>query len=263
MFWKVEGRTGLYVFFKTVCDVYGLIPEDNYTIPPEAEGVEPPAQTTSTSIPPLILKREASEPNPYDSNASTLTESMADHSLSTAGTTKRHRHSPSVGATSVQTVVEESEEEEDRPSLQSRPVTQIFEATEEDEGDDITVLEDAESAEGDVEATEESSAADQSGSPADDNEAEEGVHDSEAVASVEAKSEETEEPSKSSAPEKIDVEPNTDATATEITESVPSTSESKATEDTDPVQTEEAKISDAAAEADDNEGSDVKTTKES
>ena len=53
MFWKVEGRTGLYVFFKTVCDVYGLIPEDNYTIPPQAEGIEPPAESRSAkdSIP--------------------------------------------------------------------------------------------------------------------------------------------------------------------------------------------------------------------
>jgi hypothetical protein len=32
MFWNVEARTGLYIFFKTVCDYYGLIPEDNYTI---------------------------------------------------------------------------------------------------------------------------------------------------------------------------------------------------------------------------------------
>ena len=38
VFWEVEGRHGLYIFFKTVCDVYQLIPEDNYTIPLEAEG---------------------------------------------------------------------------------------------------------------------------------------------------------------------------------------------------------------------------------
>ncbi|KAI9882120.1 MAG: hypothetical protein M1823_006133 [Watsoniomyces obsoletus] len=39
VFWQVESQTGLYVFFKTVCDLYQLIPEDNYTIPAEAEGV--------------------------------------------------------------------------------------------------------------------------------------------------------------------------------------------------------------------------------
>ncbi|KAF2019484.1 Mob1/phocein [Aaosphaeria arxii CBS 175.79] len=110
VFWKVEGRTGLYILFKTVCDVYGLIPEDNYTIPPEAEGdsVEP----TSNAPTPLILKREPSGPGPEDMGNSSVIE-VGDHTLSTAGTTKRHRHSPSVGATAVSTVVEENEEEDD------------------------------------------------------------------------------------------------------------------------------------------------------
>ncbi|KAJ5974466.1 hypothetical protein N7481_011676 [Penicillium waksmanii] len=40
VFWEVEGNDGLYVFFKTVCDMYNLIPEDNYTIPAEAEGLD-------------------------------------------------------------------------------------------------------------------------------------------------------------------------------------------------------------------------------
>ncbi|KAG9995333.1 Mob1/phocein, partial [Aureobasidium melanogenum] len=40
VFWRVESKTGLYLLFKTVCDEYRLIPEDNYTIPPEAEGIE-------------------------------------------------------------------------------------------------------------------------------------------------------------------------------------------------------------------------------
>ncbi|KAF2733305.1 Mob1/phocein [Polyplosphaeria fusca] len=110
VFWKVEGRTGLYVLFKTVCDAYGLIPEDNYTIPPAAEGVEP-TETTPVE-PPLILKREPSDQGPQEETS--LAESMGDHTLSTAGTTKRHRHSPSVGATAVATVVEENEEEEEQ-----------------------------------------------------------------------------------------------------------------------------------------------------
>ena len=134
VFWNVEGRTGLYIFYKTVCDVYGLVPEDNYTIPPEAEGIEPTAEPKSAA-PPLIMKREPSDSGSQISD-STLVEGMSDHSLSTAGTTKRHRHSPSVGATSVQTVVEENEEEEERPSLQARPVTQIFESTPEDAEDE-------------------------------------------------------------------------------------------------------------------------------
>lgn len=143
MFWKVEGRTGLYVFFKAVCDIYSLLPGDGYTIPAEAEGIEPPTESRS-SVPPLILKREPSEPGSQDSDSATFVEGVADHTLSTAGTTKRHRHSPSVGATSVHTVVEESEEEEERPTLESRPVTQIFDSAPLE--DDTTVLEESEMA---------------------------------------------------------------------------------------------------------------------
>jgi hypothetical protein len=125
MFWKVEGRTGLYIFFKTVCDMYGLIPEDNYTIPPEAEGIEPPTESRST-IPPLILKREPSEPGPQEPEFTSGTEGPAEHKLSTAGTTKRHRHSPSVGTMPVATVVEETEEDEDPSSKWGpRPATHM------------------------------------------------------------------------------------------------------------------------------------------
>jgi hypothetical protein len=132
MFWKVEGRTGLYIFFKTVCDVYGLIPEDNYTIPPEAEGIEPPTESRS-SIPPLILKREPSEPGPQEPEFTSGMEGPAEHTLSTAGTTKRHRHSPSVGAMSVATVVEETEEEENPASKEApRPATQLSDSASKD-----------------------------------------------------------------------------------------------------------------------------------
>jgi hypothetical protein len=132
MFWSVEARSGLYMFFKTVCDHYGLIPADNYTIPSEAEGLEPDTETRS-SIPPLILKREPPGPGLEDSDNISIIDGLTDHNLSTAGTTKRHRHSPSVGATAVSTVVEESEEEEDQPKELLRPVTQLFELTPKEE----------------------------------------------------------------------------------------------------------------------------------
>ena len=132
MFWKVEGDTGLYIFFKTVCDVYGLIPEDNYTIPPEAEGIELAAENTSAA-PPLILKREPSDSGSQEKESSGLSKGFSEHSLSTAGTTKRHRHSPSIGATAVSTVVEEAEEEEDNSGKElPRPISQIFESTPEE-----------------------------------------------------------------------------------------------------------------------------------
>ncbi|KAF2264086.1 Mob1/phocein [Lojkania enalia] len=114
VFWKVEGRTGLYSFFKTVCDEYGLIPEDNYTIPPEAEGFEPATEAAPVA-PPLIMKREPSGPGLQEIETSSVVEGVTDHTLPTAGTTKRHRHSPSVGATTVSTVVEETEEDDEQP----------------------------------------------------------------------------------------------------------------------------------------------------
>jgi hypothetical protein len=132
IFWKVEGDTGLYSFFKTVCDVYGLIPEDNYTIPPEAEGIELAAENTSAA-PPLILKREPSDSGSQEKESSGFSKGFSEHSLSTAGTTKRHRHSPSIGATAVSTVVEEAEEEEDQSGKElPRPISQIFESTPEE-----------------------------------------------------------------------------------------------------------------------------------
>ena len=131
MFWKVESRTGLYIFYKTVCEYYDLVQEENYTIPAEAEGIDAPSESGSL-IPPLILKREPSGSASYEDDNSTILEGVSDHTLSTAGTTKRHRNSPSVGAMSVSTVVEENEEEEERPTL-LRPDTQIFNSTPEAE----------------------------------------------------------------------------------------------------------------------------------
>ncbi|PWW74918.1 hypothetical protein C7212DRAFT_353085 [Tuber magnatum] len=40
IFWEVENEFGLYLFFKTVSEKYSLIPEDNLTLPPEAEGLK-------------------------------------------------------------------------------------------------------------------------------------------------------------------------------------------------------------------------------
>ncbi|KAL5119357.1 hypothetical protein ACEQ8H_002626 [Pleosporales sp. CAS-2024a] len=128
MFWSVEARTGLYIFFKTVCDYYGLIPEDNYTIPPEAEGAEPAPDARSAMLP-TILKREPSGAGVDSSDNSSMVEGISEQNLSTAGTTKRHRHSPSVGPTAVSTVVEEVEEEEDQPKDATRPFTRLFELT--------------------------------------------------------------------------------------------------------------------------------------
>ncbi len=115
VFWQVETQTGLYVFFKTVCDLYQLIPEDNYTIPVEAEGVVdgdsrgrsnhgmegaggggPRGNPTQFGGPTILRKQSGDHPGMF--------------------TTRRHMTSLSVGSlsrdtTTVATVPEEGENE--------------------------------------------------------------------------------------------------------------------------------------------------------
>ena len=147
VFWRVEGRTGLYILFKTVCDSYALIPDDNYTIPREAEGLEGAGEvadlkrgdreeaekgatnasgkenddhTTSaktsfrlTSTPTAILQKDA---DPAD-----LTTTDA------GATARRHRHAPSKSGTSVSTVIEENEEDDPNSHKRQDSVIQIAE----------------------------------------------------------------------------------------------------------------------------------------
>lgn len=111
VFWKVESKYGLYVFFKTVCDAYGLIEKDNYTIPPEAENLDAAAQDEGRDLdaqdsPPIgILKREntlkASSPEGESSNSN-----------ASSATARRQRHVPSKSGSVVSTVVEENEEDD-------------------------------------------------------------------------------------------------------------------------------------------------------
>lgn len=112
MFWKVEAKTGLYVFYKTVCDLYNLIPEDNYTIPPEAEGID----TTPVAVqggPQSILRRDNFERR--DSEMASDDTPAGNTSIAAGNTTKRHRQTPSASGGSVATVIEENEEEEEQP----------------------------------------------------------------------------------------------------------------------------------------------------
>lgn len=113
MFWKVETRSGLYVLFKTVCDIHSLIPEDNYTIPAEAEGGEPAEpsrapQKAPMSPPQGILKRTEPRQAPESEDASIAGTST---SLAPNATARRHRQTPSKGAL-VDTVMEENEDED-------------------------------------------------------------------------------------------------------------------------------------------------------
>ncbi|GME26259.1 mob1 family protein [Neofusicoccum parvum] len=109
MFWKVENKTGLYSFFKVVCDTYSLIPSDNYTIPPEAEGIESTPTESSQTIPTILKKDDKAEGESGDVDVA------GNSTLVTGNTTKRHRHTPSASAHSI-SVIEENEEEESSPA---------------------------------------------------------------------------------------------------------------------------------------------------
>jgi Mob1/phocein family len=125
VFWQVEGHEGLYVFFKTVCDVYQLIPEDNYTIPAEAEGgdgdtLETPVDKKSPQMARMSLLKETGENRQSDAedsgeaDATTTTTTTTTTTVSVGATTRRHKHTPSTGS-HVTTIAEGPEEEE--PSL--------------------------------------------------------------------------------------------------------------------------------------------------
>lgn len=126
VFWRVEGKTGLYVFFKTVCDEYGLIQAENYTIPPEAEGLEPKEVNRDTPVaaqPPAgmsLLKRP--EENKSEQQ---LPEPAGNEIVSTGDTTKRHRNTAHNRSSSIATTITEEVEEDDespsKPSLDRAP----------------------------------------------------------------------------------------------------------------------------------------------
>ncbi|XDG09552.1 hypothetical protein ABKA04_009167 [Annulohypoxylon sp. FPYF3050] len=107
VFWSIEAQTGLYAFFKTVCDMYDLLPAENYKLPPEAEGLEPsPSEkqdrnsiVTAIAKPPLY-----GENGEHDDGHNSL------HARRT--NTARHSSRPSTGS-AVTTVIEEREDEQD------------------------------------------------------------------------------------------------------------------------------------------------------
>lgn len=119
VFWRVEARTGLYTLFKIVSDSYKLVPADNYTIPPEAEGLEGEGDTESdntrrqTNAPPSGILRRAGEgdarPSGQDGGAVTA---------------RRHKHALSRGGSIVAPVPEENEDEDGTGKTGSSPQSQ-------------------------------------------------------------------------------------------------------------------------------------------
>lgn len=112
-FWQVEGNEGLYILFKTVCDMYSLIPEDSYTVPVQAEGIEVderPAPSQQTLGPQFTLLRKENE-----GTASHLNSRHVDMPSLIADTnTRRHKSSPSANPR-ITTIAEDNEEHHKSP----------------------------------------------------------------------------------------------------------------------------------------------------
>ncbi|KAI1142291.1 Mob1/phocein [Hypoxylon sp. FL0543] len=106
VFWSVEAQTGLYAFFKTVCDMYDLLPAENYKLPPEAEGLEPAPSEKEDKKP--TVTAIAKPPSQLET-----TEHDDDrHALhARRSNTARHSSRPSTGS-AVTTVLEEREDEQ-------------------------------------------------------------------------------------------------------------------------------------------------------
>ncbi|KAJ2970631.1 hypothetical protein NUW58_g9634 [Xylaria curta] len=106
VFWSVESQTGLYAFFKTVCDLYDLLPAENYKLPPEAEGLEADTSTkeeerhTVTSI--VKSTSHLNDSFEHDDDRNSLHARRSN--------TARHSSRPSTGS-AVTTVIEEGEDE--------------------------------------------------------------------------------------------------------------------------------------------------------
>ncbi|KAL2120734.1 hypothetical protein VTJ04DRAFT_4761 [Mycothermus thermophilus] len=111
VFWSLENQTGLYIFFKTVCDMYDLLPAENYKLPPEAEGLDPLESTDKTS------PEGRQPPHPI-----TIARPPAHRDLDpVANRTNTRRHiksSPSVG--SAVATVPEADEEDSANDLSNR-----------------------------------------------------------------------------------------------------------------------------------------------
>ena len=110
VFWQVEGHEGLYILFKTICEIYALIPDENYTIPGEAEGI--PAKEEEQEDGKTVLKKPQQE-----DEAATMTEDTTT-TISTGATTRRHKHTPSVGSSVLP--IQEGDEEDDHANASSK-----------------------------------------------------------------------------------------------------------------------------------------------
>lgn len=144
VFWAVEGQSGLYIFFKAVCDTYDLLPAENYKLPPEAEGLEAPSTEAEAELqpPPVILERQpAGQDQPQQGAIGQHHFNFEDANIPPPSRTNTRRHiraSPSTGS-AVTTVMETEEEEGDSVSKKMRELQLSAPETVEEEPDSADV----------------------------------------------------------------------------------------------------------------------------
>jgi hypothetical protein len=114
VFWSVEATYGLYILFKVVCDEYHLIPEDSYTIPPEAEGGREATEQDNDPRPQILRRDNTTSPEKPVGDAAPA-QNPVSTTASTGATTRRHKHTPSTGS-HVATIAEGAEDEDEQPS---------------------------------------------------------------------------------------------------------------------------------------------------
>lgn len=137
VFWSVEGQTGLYVFFKTVCDMFDTLPAENYKLPPEAEGLESAAAAAESTD--RGTKKEHGQ-----LQTPTIQQHSDDDNFLPAGRTNTRRHirsSPSTGS-AVTTVMEADEDDSADVSgrLREMRISTPETVVEETEGTEVPVI---------------------------------------------------------------------------------------------------------------------------
>ncbi|KAI1650783.1 Mob1/phocein [Daldinia loculata] len=149
VFWSVEAQTGLYAFFKAVCDMYDLLPAENYKLPPEAEGLEPAEKEDKKPIVTAIAKPPQPPPPPppqqqqqqqQQQHESTEHEDDRHGLHARRSNTARHSSRPSTGS-SVTTVIEEREDDQDVANkLKNMHISSPEIVEEEDSGVEVPVI---------------------------------------------------------------------------------------------------------------------------
>lgn len=109
------------MLFKTVCDEYHLIPEENYTVPPEAEGLASKKEEAPEAK--SLLLKQAKE-------AKVASEEGEDKTtLSTGATTRRHKQTPSIGLSF--TTIQEGDEDDRDPESPTKEERETLPSSEE------------------------------------------------------------------------------------------------------------------------------------